>query len=150
MSQAKWDRRFLELAKHIATFSKDPSTQTGAVIVDASRRVVSMGYNGFARGVDDRPERYADRETKYRCIIHCEINAIIFAQRDLAGCTLYTWPFSSCAPCAAIVIQSGITRCVAPVLPADKAERWAKDMELAVLMFSEAGVDLMLLEDVAA
>jgi dCMP deaminase len=143
MMQDKWDRRFLDLAKLVASWSKDPSTQTGAVIVDCRRRVVSCGYNGFARGVDDQSERYADRQTKYRMVVHCEVNAILFAGRPVAGCTLYTWPFASCAPCAAQVIQSGIVRCVAPVVPQELAERWATDLELARSMFAESGVVLV-------
>jgi deoxycytidylate deaminase len=27
---SKWDNRFLELARHVAQWSKDPSTRTGA------------------------------------------------------------------------------------------------------------------------
>jgi deoxycytidylate deaminase len=41
----KWDRRFLELARHVAAWSKDPSTQVGAVVAEG-KRVVSLGYNG--------------------------------------------------------------------------------------------------------
>lgn len=145
MSQIDWDRRFIEMAKLVASWSKDPSTQTGAVIVDPRRRVVSVGYNGFARGVEDTPERYADRETKYKLIVHCERNALLFAGRDLKGCTLYTWPFMSCATCAAVVIQSGITRCVAPPIPEHLRERWEVDMDLARQQFHEAGVMLDIL-----
>jgi hypothetical protein len=45
--------------------------------------------------------------------------------------------------------QAGVARCVAPPLPADKAERWAEDMALATTQFREAGVvlDLVPLED---
>ena len=143
----KWDRRFLDLAKYIASWSKDPSTQTGAVIVDSpGRQVVSLGYNGFPQGVDDNPQRYADRDLKYKLIVHCERNAILFAKRDLRFCTLYTWPFMSCSTCAGMVIQAGITHCVAPAMPEDKKERWAEDMEIAAMMFREAGVRLDLLE----
>lgn len=50
-----WPQRFLELAQLVASWSKDPSTQVGAVIVDANRRVVSLGYNGPPRGTSDDP-----------------------------------------------------------------------------------------------
>ncbi len=139
----KWDLRFLDLARFLAAWSKDPSTGAGACIVDADRRLVSMGYNGFAQGVKDDPERYADRETKYRMVLHAELNAILFARRDLAGCTLYTWPFQPCALCAAAVIQSGITLCVAPPMPAQLVDRWAADCSLARQMFAEVGVLLV-------
>jgi dCMP deaminase len=143
---AKWDRRYLDLAKLVASWSKDPSTQTGAVIVDPLGRVVSVGYNGFAVGVDDDPERYANRELKYKMIVHCERNAMLFAGRDLAGFTLYTYPFMSCSVCAGMVIQSGIKRCVAPHIPEDKKERWSDDMKLSAQMFFEAGVELDLVD----
>ena len=139
---SNWDRRFLELAEFISKWSPDPSTKTGAVIVDAKRRVVSVGYNGFARGVIDCPNRYQCRETKLKIICHCERNAILFAYRDLEGCTLYTHPFMSCSVCAAMVIQSGIKRCVAPPLPEHLKERWETDIYLAQQQFAEAGVQL--------
>ena len=59
--KAKWDKRFVELSKHVATWSKDPSTQVGAAVVDGQLCVVSLGFNGFPRGVDDSPELYADK-----------------------------------------------------------------------------------------
>ncbi len=138
-----WDERFLRLAQYVAVnWSKDPSTKTGAVITDGIK-VVSLGYNGFAQGVEDTKERYLDRDLKLKLVVHCERNAMLFATRSLAGCTLYTWPFMSCSPCAAMVIQSGIKRCVAPALCPD---RWKDDMDLAQLQFKEAGVVLDFLE----
>ncbi|NJK88105.1 MAG: CMP deaminase, partial [Myxococcales bacterium] len=77
----KWDLRFIELAKHVASWSKDPSTQCGCVIVDSSRRILSTGYNGFPAGVTDVYERLHDREVKYRLVAHSEVNAICTAAR---------------------------------------------------------------------
>ena len=102
---SQWDLRFLEMAKHVASWSKDPSTKVGAVIFDEQKRVVSLGYNGFPKGVDDDPKRYADRELKYRMVVHAEANAMIFAQRNLAGCSIATWPFMSCSACAATLLS---------------------------------------------
>lgn len=141
---SKWDARFIELAKHVAQWSKDPSTQTGAVITDSLNRVISVGYNGLARGVEDTPERLNNRELKYKIIVHCERNAIIFAQRNLDGCTLYTWPFMSCATCAAMVIQSGIKRCVAPE---SDNPRWQDEFRLTRELFIESGVELVTTND---
>lgn len=142
----KWDKRFLEMAKFVAQWSKDPSTQTGAVIVNPHRRVVSVGYNGFAAGVDDWNKRYENRELKYKLVVHCERNAIIFAEKSLHGCTLYTWPFMSCSPCAAMVIQAGIKRCVAPPVPDHLRSRWGDELELSQMQFNEAGVKLDFIE----
>ena len=138
----KWDRRFLALAEHIAQWSKDPSTKTGAVIVDYDNRIVSVGYNGFPKGVTDSPERLENREVKYKIIVHCERNALLFARGPLKECRLYTWPFMSCAPCAAMVIQSGITEVIAPY---SDNPRWKEDFDLARILFKEAGVKVKLL-----
>ena len=138
----KWDQRFLELARYVSTWSKDPSTQTGAVIVKR-RRVISLGYNGLPRGVVDSFERLHDRELKYKLIVHAERNALLFAREDLTGATLYTWPFMSCSVCAGMVIQAGISRHVAPVCPPDKAERWAEDFRLTRTLFYETGVEVI-------
>ncbi len=144
--QDKWDKRFLGLAKHISAWSKDPSTQTGSVIVDPKGRIVSVGYNGLAQGVDDLPERLNNREIKYKMFIHCERNAILFAKQALDNCTLYTWPFMTCAACAAMTIQAGITRHVAPY---SENPRWVDEFALAQAQFKEAGVALTLLRDVS-
>jgi dCMP deaminase len=136
----KWDSRFIDLAYHVAQWSKDPSTKVGAVIVDNKRRIISTGYNGFPQKIIDSPERYNDREQKYEMIIHGEINAILFAQRDLSECTLYTVPLLPCSRCAAIVIQSGITRVCAPVY---KGERWKQSLKLSKNMFKEANIEVV-------
>jgi dCMP deaminase len=140
--QEKWDRRFIDLARHISTWSKDPSTQVGAVIVDAENRVVSVGYNGFPRHVADTDMRLNDRELKYKIVVHAERNAMLFARQSLAGCTIYTWPFMSCAACTGMAIQAGIERHVAPI---NDNPRWAADFELSKQMFREAGIALDLL-----
>ena len=102
----KWDRRFLELAKTVAGWSKDPSTKVGAVIT-IGNRIVSLGYNGFAAGVDDSVERYQDRDFKYAAVLHAEENAMLFARGDIRGCIIYTWPMPPCSRCAAKLIQAG-------------------------------------------
>ena len=138
----KWDQRFLELAKHVSTWSKDPSTQTGAVIVNLDNTVVGLGYNGFPRGIEDSHDRLYDRETKYSMIIHCEMNAVLHANQSVSGCTLYTWPFMSCDRCAAHMIQAGIKRAVAPKLPNHLVERWEPVLVRSRALFSEAGIIL--------
>ena len=58
----KWDLRYLELAEHISTWSKDPSTKIGSIAIGKNGQVLSQGYNGFPRGVIDSTERLKDRE----------------------------------------------------------------------------------------
>lgn len=120
-----WDRRFLDLAEHVASWSKDPSTQTGAVIVGPDKRVVSVGFNGFPAGMPDEAVLLLNREEKYSRIVHCEVNALIFAKGGVPeGSTLYTWPFMSCDRCVVQMLQAGLRRFVAPRATGERAERW--------------------------
>jgi dCMP deaminase len=135
----KWDERWMSLAKEVSTWSKDPSTQVGAIIAD-DKRFIMLGYNGFPEGVEDTEERLKDRSFKYPRIVHGEVNAIVKAARDLRGFTLYTWPFAPCSSCAGITIQSGIRRVVAPKLSDELALRWGDSLKISREMFEEAGV----------
>ena len=64
----KWDARFLDLAKHISDWSKDPSTKVGCVVVGEDREVRSTGFNGFPRGIEDTAARLNDRSQKLSLI----------------------------------------------------------------------------------
>lgn len=135
----KWNRRFMELAKHISTWSKDPSTQVGAVIADELNRIVSVGYNGFARSVDDTMERLDNRSLKYEMVVHAEPNAILFAKQSLSGCSIYVYPLPPCSRCAALIIQSGLKKVFFP--KQEIHETWKNSWELSKQMFDEAGVE---------
>lgn len=132
----KWDERFLSMAETVASWSKDPSTGVGAVIVDKDHRVVSLGFNGFPRGIKD-DERSQDRALKYEMTIHAEVNAILFAKQSLLGCTLYSYPLAPCGRCASVIAQSGISRIVSPVV---KEQRWLESCGLGKAILEEAGV----------
>lgn len=133
-----WDWA-IGLAQHVSLLSKDPSTKVGAAIFDDKRRLISVGYNGFARGVEDSPKRLWDRETKYKMILHAERNAIAFATTSLEGSTLFcTHP--CCVQCAAQVIQMGIKHVCWSTSDRDYVERWAADTKLSMEMLNEAGV----------
>lgn len=133
-----WDKRFLELASVVGSWSKDPSTKVGAVIVNENKQIVSMGYNGFPRGVKD-DYRLENRETKYNLIVHAEANAIIHAKESLEGCTIYTDPFMPCSKCAGLIIQSGIKRVVS--LDCDNP-RWIENFRLAHSILTEARIEI--------
>lgn len=135
-----WDDYFIDFARMAATRSKDPSSQVGAVIV-RDRNILSTGYNGFPRGVNDnRPERY-ERPAKYKWVIHGEENAILNASRNgtaVKGATIYVTPFSPCISCAKAIIQSGIREVVVDALVDNP--RWAKEFEEAASILSSARV----------
>ena len=133
-----WDEYFMGLAHSVAGKSKDRSTQVGAVIVDADKRLVSVGYNGAPRGInDDRVQ--ADRDTKLHCTLHAEENAVLFAAGNVRGCSIYV-THHPCAHCAAVLVQSGIVEVVYPPTSAGFTTRWRESIELAQRMFREAGV----------
>lgn len=132
----KWDLRMLELAKQISSWSKDPSTKVGCVIMDGNYRVLSLGYNGFPVGVSDIG--LDEREYKYARTVHAEMNAILFAKGELEGATMYVWPMPPCSRCAGPIIQSGIFRVVSP--PA--GERWAESCKIGHEMLDQAGVEI--------
>ena len=135
----KWDQRFLGLAAEVAQWSKDPNTKVGAVIVRDDRTVASLGFNGFARGISDTPDRLADRTHKLALTVHAEMNAILSSHVPVRGLTLYA-TLPCCDRCAAHIIQAGIRRVV--TLPAEEpqAARWGESFERARAMFEEAGV----------
>lgn len=131
----------LDMAEQVSKLSKDPSTRVGAVIFDEKRRIVSAGYNGFARGVEDSDTRLTDRDVKYRLTIHAEKNAILFATAPLDGCTLVcTHP--CCSQCAALLIQSGIRHVVWPKPTVEFRDRWRDDLALSRAQLDEAGVEV--------
>jgi dCMP deaminase len=130
-NERKWEARFMRLAQEVASWSKDPSTQVGAVLVEpVTKRVISMGYNGFPRGVFDMESRYCDRPVKYQFVVHAELNAILAAKEPLDNATLYV-TLSPCNECAKAVIQSGIRRVIYETL---------RENAVTNQMFAEAGI----------
>lgn len=106
-----WEEYFMTLALVASLKSKDQSTQVGAVIVDnKTKKVVSSGYNGFPRYLDD-DKVPTTRPEKYLYVVHAELNAILHAARDLTDCTLYVTVFP-CSDCMKAAIQTGIQNVV--------------------------------------
>ncbi len=139
----KWDVRFLELAEHIANWSKDPSTKVGCVVVGEDREIRSTGFNGFPRGIEDNEGRLNDRDKKYPLICHAEENAIMHAARigvSLKGSTAFvTWP--PCSRCARSLIQAGIREVVYSTKN-KPPERWTEDFKISTDMLIEAGINI--------
>ena len=136
-NQHKWDMRYLNLAKLVSTWSKDPSTKCGAVIVNQHNEIISVGFNGLPKLVTDNEERLTNRDIKLKMIIHAERNAIIFAKKDLRNCTIYTYPMMACSECAAMIIQAGFSRHVSMLSP---NKHWQDSWKIAGEMFDEAGM----------
>lgn len=143
----EWHERYLQLAEAVAKWSKDPSRQIGSVAVGEKGQVLSQGYNGFPRGINDTSVRLNDRETKYRYIVHAEQNVIYNASYNgvsLDGATLYVTGLPVCSECAKGIIQVGIKMVVmrAQFIP----NNWKQSWEFTRQMFEEAGVHWLFLE----
>ncbi len=111
-----WDEYFMGVALLSAKRSKDPSTQVGACVVNADKRIIGIGYNGFPTGCsdDDFPWSKTDTNrlnTKYPYVVHAEPNAILNCTSSIKGATLYVTLFP-CNECAKLIIQSGIRHIV--------------------------------------
>lgn len=137
----KWDHRFLRMAREIATWSKDPSTQVGAVIVHEDKTIVSLGYNGFPRGIEDSVVRLRDRTQKMSLIIHAEMNALLNSTASISGCWVYVWPLPPCADCAKHLVQAGVARVISVSPPPENVVRMGPSLLIAANMFKEVGID---------
>ena len=139
----KWDLRFLRIAHEVRSWSKDPSTKCGCVLVK-DRRVIATGYNGFPANISDSLDRYQNREFKLAAVVHAEKNALFNAAKNgstTEGCTAYvTWP--PCSQCASALIQAGVSKVICPS-PKTAPERWRDNFILANNLLHEAGVTVM-------
>lgn len=141
----KWDKRFMEMAKMVATWSKDRSTGVGAVIVDDEKKIISAGFNGFPRGVDDNVECRHKSPEKHHWTIHAERNAILEADVPLKGMTLYC-TFFTCSICAQEITQKGLKRVVAPEPDWDDS-RYGEGQKIAMEMYKERGIEVSFYKD---
>lgn len=140
----QWLNHFIDMAKLISTMSKDPSKKIGVVIVDEHNRVVSTGFNGFPRGIEDSQERLENKDYKRAITLHAEENAILYAKQDLTGCDMYIYGLPPCSHCAAMIIQSGI-RNVYYRIPDEYeiSDHWKENLVIAETILNEVGINLL-------
>lgn len=139
--------QYYKLAVYQANlFSKDPSTKVGCIILaPESLQILSCGYNGLPRNINENPERWM-RPMKLMWCEHSERNALYNACRSgtklengIAIVTLYP-----CADCARGLIQSGIKTIVVPE-PNWQDLRWGEHFQVSKVMFEEAQIEVILL-----
>jgi dCMP deaminase len=139
----KWAERYFNIAKSVASWSKD-TTKIGAVVVGAKGQILSQGYNGFPRGILDDDSRLKDRSIKYKFVVHAEMNCIYNATYNgvsLDGAHLYVYGLPVCSECAKGVIQVGIKR-VFMCHPTNIDDRWQESFKTTSELFREAGVEM--------
>ena len=144
--QLKWDNRFMTMAELISLWSKDPSSQIGAVCVNDERRILATGYNGFPKGIEDTEDRLNNRDEKYPRIVHAETNALmnaLYSGVSLKNATIYVHGLPVCPECTKLIIQAGIRRVVIRESTYDTPEKWV-DLweEQSAPMLKEAGISV--------
>lgn len=133
-----WNERYMALAKQVAAWSKDPSTQVGAVITE-DNYIRGIGYNGFPRKINDTATRLKDTEIRHKLMIHAEMNALRAAEGQ--GDTIFIYPCLPCNTCLNNIMQTGITRIVCG--DRKMGEVWNPDFSLE--MIKEARIDLIII-----
>ena len=139
---------YQEIAKCVASASKDPRYKIGAIVFDVAGNIRSTGYNGAPRGVVDSAERY-EKPLKDFYVAHAEENAISQAARvgvQLEGSCMLVWGKPPCATCTRLIIQAGIKSIIIQ-RPDHRPSRWAESFEASRAMLKEAGIKITYLKD---
>ena len=113
IKRPSWKDLMIGLAYFISTRSHDAETQCGAVICNNDNEIISTGYNGFIRGIDDSilPNL---RPLKYEFVIHSEHNAILNCARQgrpTKDMTIYVTS-KPCLHCLQYIWQAGIKKVI--------------------------------------
>lgn len=147
----KWDKRFMEMAFLVASWSScyKQNRQVGAVIV-RDKRILTTGYNGAGSGIISCKEKgeclrekmgIASGTRHEICYaVHAEQNAIIQAAKlgvSVEGATLYC-THQPCAICAKMIINAGIKRVIFKEGYPD---------EFSMKMFDEVGLNIVKYDD---
>ena len=141
----------MDMATLVSTKSKDRSMRCGTVLIGEGHCVVSTGYNGFPRGVDDYNEEYHKRPEKYIWTSHDAANAIFNAARHgikTLGSKAYL-NAHPCVDCARALVQAGIVEVTIPVRIHDPFHRqgrwleWAESFYNARRIFEAANVKVI-------
>jgi dCMP deaminase len=110
-SQETWDQVWLKTAFNVSTLSKDPSTKVGSVLVTPDNKQCSIGYNGFAQGIEETEEMWNIKEIKYEHVIHSELNNILNCPFSPENCTIYI-THQPCTKCIIMLYQVKVKRII--------------------------------------
>lgn len=140
-----WDEFWIQHAILASSKSKDPSTQVGCVIVSQDNQLLSSGFNGFPRGIDELDDKRWERPIKYSFVEHAERNAVFNAARygiALKGAKAYlNWSPNPCEACSRALIQAGIVEIIGTDVPfAGKGKGVFYDIDVGQKMFQECGI----------
>lgn len=140
--------KFFPVALALAALSKDRSTKVGALALGPDHEILSTGFNGFPRGVNDDVEERHARPMKYMYAAHAEENMVAQAARNgvsLKGATVLVTSLFPCTTCSRLMIQAGVKRIIAAHPSVDP--RWEEQAFHALVMLGEAGVEVHYTDD---
>lgn len=135
--------RYFRLAAEVATWSKDPSTQVGAVAVGDHGQILALGYNGFPRGINDDPDRLRERPKKYSLMVHAEMNLIYNASLtgiSLAGAKVFSYGLPVCDQCVLGLIQSKVSEVYVRREDVRASLQWQEKWKNSKDLLDEAGI----------
>ncbi|ASV44485.1 dCMP deaminase-like protein [Salicola phage SCTP-2] len=111
---SKWLSRFLSLAMDVSSWSKDPSSKVGAVLINSDKKVIGVGYNGLSRQYSSKDEQkiLQDRNLKYPRIIHAEPNCISNTEQRITSDDVMFITHQPCVGCINKMTQAGIRKII--------------------------------------
>jgi len=142
----KWAKRYMEMAEQVSSWSKDPNTKVGAVVVGSKGQILAQGYNGFPRRIRDTAARLNNREKKLQYVVHAEMNAIFNASLNgvsLDGATIFIYGLPICHECAKGIIQVGIKKAVIQKQFPGMKDSWKESCSLGVKILEEANITVI-------
>jgi len=143
-----WDEFFMRHVYLVGSKSKDKSTQIGAILV-RDGTIISEGYNGICRKVNDTIKERNERPEKYHWYEHGERNAVYNCARNgisTSGAIMFT-NYPPCTDCARAVVQSNVKEIVfhkqwADLFDKNKGDKWKGHDNRTMTMFIESGVNV--------
>ena len=130
----------------IAQWSKDRSSKVGCVLVK-DREIITTGYNGMPRKIDDDVEERHERPEKYHWFHHAELNAIVNAARQgksTLECDAYINWFP-CDHCAGVLVNAGIKRIFCDNEPDFEHPKFGELFKRAKVILDEGGIEVIYL-----
>ena len=139
MNTNEWDKRLLNMAGLISTWSKEEQKQ-GAVIADLQYRIVSTGFNGKVQGIPEDVSDWPAENVASANIMTAAMNALLFAKQDIRNCTLFTYPMPPTAQDMAIYAQAGILYVVTIQPGAEHVAGYHDDLDTSLWICKQAGI----------
>lgn len=139
------------VVRAMATRSRDRSKKVAAIAFGSGETILSTGYNGFPRGVDERPDDRHERPMKYIWTSHAEENMVANAARtgtSLDGSKVLLYGLPPCSTCARLMVQAGVAEIL---VITDKgmtiSQKWTEDQVFSRQILEEGNVKLTAVEE---